>query len=109
MTKAASVAASTINIEYGQDIAYVENVLTRELPLLKSKDQRIIDGPQYIGISALNDSSISLTVICWCEEENIAGVTRYLNKELLNIFYRNNISIPYSHMIVELDEEQKKH
>jgi hypothetical protein len=30
----------------------------------------------------------------------VFGVSRYLNRELLNIFYKYRINIPYPHMVV---------
>lgn len=110
MTKASSIAASTISIEYGQDIGYVEEVLKRELPLLKEENQKILDGPVYGGISSLGDSGVGLTVICWCEEADILGVTRYLNRSLLEIFYRNHINVPYPHVTLDIpktDDQMK--
>ena len=40
------------------------------------------------------------SVSCHCEEKNVFGVSRYLNRELLNIFYKYRINIPYPHMVV---------
>ena len=100
MTKETSVAAATIAIEYGQDIDYVEEVLNRELPLLAEKNNAIIDGPTYLGVSELGDSGISLIVIARCSEQNVRGVNRFLNKELLQIFYRNGINVPFPNVTV---------
>ncbi|MBR2801930.1 MAG: mechanosensitive ion channel [Erysipelotrichaceae bacterium] len=95
MTKETSIASASISIEYGQDIDYVEEVLKRELPLLKDKDPRILDGPDYLGISQLGDSGVSISVIARCSEQDVRGVNRFLNRELLQIFYRNNINVPF--------------
>ena len=43
MTNETSVAAATIGLEYGQDINYVEEVLARELPILKEQNKTILD------------------------------------------------------------------
>ena len=109
MTKETSVAAATIAIEYGQDIDYVEEVLNRELPLLAEKNDAIIDGPTYLGVSELGDSGISLIVIARCSEQNVRGVNRFLNKELLQIFYRNGINVPFPNVTVShLDTAGRK-
>ncbi len=100
MTKASSVAVATISIEYGQDIAYVEEVLKHELPLLKAKNKNILDVPNYGGIKSLDESGVTISVSCHCEEKNVFGVSRYLNRGLLNIFYKYGINIPYPHMVV---------
>ena len=109
MTKEASVAACTISIEYGQDIDYVESVLRHELPLLQEENDQILEGPTYIGISNLGESGIDLMIICKCSEHNIKGVIRYLNKALLQIFYRYSINIPFPNVTVsQLDMSDRK-
>lgn len=109
MTKEASVAASTISIEYGQDIDYVEAVLARELPALKENNPKILDGPTYLGVSALGASGVDLTVICKCFETDVKGVGRYMNREILKIFYRNNINVPFPNVTVsQLDPSGRK-
>ncbi|MBR2540427.1 MAG: mechanosensitive ion channel [Mogibacterium sp.] len=95
MTQEASVAVCNISIEYGQDIDYVEAVLQRELPLLQADNPKILDGPNYNGISELADSGVVLLITCSCSEADIKGVTRYLNRSLLQIFYRNGINVPF--------------
>ncbi len=109
MTKETSVAAATISIEYGQDIDYVEAVLARELPKLREKNHDIIDGPTLLGVSELGDSGISMTVIAWCTEQNVRAMNRFLNKELLQIFYRNNINVPFPNVTISrLDMNGRK-
>ncbi|MBQ6426756.1 MAG: mechanosensitive ion channel family protein [Clostridia bacterium] len=100
MTKEASVATCTISIEYGQDIDYVEAVLNRDLPLLKKKNPQILDGPNYAGVSNLGSSGVDILILCKCYETDIRGVTRYLNKEILQIFYRNGINVPFPNVTV---------
>ena len=109
MTKEASVAACTISIEYGQDIDYVEEVLRRELPLLQEQNSDILDGPEYLGVSNLGESGVDLLIICKCSEHNIKGVIRFLNKALLQIFYRNDINVPFPNITVsQLDMTNRK-
>ena len=100
MTKEASVAGCRISIEYGQDIDYVEGVLTRELPRLRDMNPKILDGPDYLGVAELGESGVTLLVICKCSEQDIRGVTRYLNRELLQIFYRNHINVPFPNVTI---------
>ena len=93
MTKETSVASATIGLEYGQDIDYVEEVLNRELPLLKDENKKILDGPTNLGVSELAERRFTVTVIARCSEQNVRDVNRYLNKALLQIFKRNEIKI----------------
>ena len=109
MTKEASIAMCTISIEYGQDIDYVEEILRRELPLLRARNSDILDGPNYLGVSDLGESGVDLLITCKCSERNIRGVIRFLNKELLQIFYRNDINVPFPNITVsQLDVSDRK-
>ena len=100
MTKEASVARTTIRIEYGQDLERVEQVLAAELPGVRERNPKILDGPTNLGISNLGDSGVDILVICKCSERDVKGVTRYLNREVLQIFYRNGITVPFPHVTV---------
>ncbi|MBR2546095.1 MAG: mechanosensitive ion channel family protein, partial [Erysipelotrichaceae bacterium] len=93
MTKETSVAAATIGLEYGQDIDYVEEVLNRELPILKEENKHILDGPTNLGVSELAERRYTVTVIARCSEQNVRDTNRFLNKALLQIFARNGIRI----------------
>ena len=94
MTKENSVAAVVIGLEYGQNLEYVNEVLERELPLIAEKDSRILEGPINLGISGLEERRATLTVIAYCREKDIHKLNRFLNEEVLDIFYRNGIRVP---------------
>ncbi len=100
MTKEISLAAVNISIEYGQDIDYVEAVLNRDLPALREKNSDILEGPTYAGVSELGDSGVTLTVFAKCSEQHVRGIKRFLNKEVLQIFYRNDINVPFPNITV---------
>ncbi|MBQ1356173.1 MAG: mechanosensitive ion channel family protein, partial [Solobacterium sp.] len=109
MTKETSVAMTTISIEYGQDIEYVEAVLARDLPALKKNNPKLLDGPTYLGVSELGASGVSLRIIAHCREEDVRGMNRYLNREVLQIFYRNGINVPFNNVTLSnLDPSPKK-
>ncbi|MBQ1826418.1 MAG: mechanosensitive ion channel family protein [Erysipelotrichaceae bacterium] len=98
MTKETSVASAAIGVEYGQDLEYVEEVLERELPLLKLNNKKILEGPTNLGVTELAERRLLVTVTARCSEQNIREVNRYLNKSLLQIFYRNGIKVPNQNM-----------
>lgn len=109
MTKEASIASCTISIEYGQDIDYVEAVLRRDLPKLREKNPKILEDPEYLGVSNLGSSGVDLLIICKCSETDIKGVIRYLNREILQIFYRNGINVPFPNVTYsQLNMEGRK-
>ncbi len=100
MTKEASIAITRISIEYGQDLDYVEAVLNRDMPAIKENNPQIIAGPVYRGVGELGDSGVELVITCSCAEADIIAVTRYMNKEILQIFYRNGINVPFPNVTI---------
>ena len=109
MTKEASLAICVVSIEYGQDIDYVEAVLKKELPGLMVKDDRLLDEPTYLGVNALGASGVDLMIMCKCNEVDVRGVTRFMNKEILKIFYRYDINVPFPNVTVsQLDKSGRK-
>ena len=100
MTQEASWAMTYIDIEYGQDLNYVEEVLNRELPKLRKANPLITGGPTYLGVQNLKDSGVELLVACNCNEKDILGVRRFLN---------NGINVPFPNITIStLDKEEKK-
>ena len=109
MTQEASWAMTYIDIEYGQDLNYVEEVLNRELPKLREGNPRITGGPTYFGVQNLKDSGVELLICCNCNEQDILSVRRYLNKGVLQIFYDNGINVPFPNITIStLNNEAKK-
>ncbi|MCQ2564043.1 MAG: mechanosensitive ion channel family protein [Mogibacterium sp.] len=109
MTQEASWAMTNIDIEYGQDLNYVEEVLNRELPKLRKANPLITGGPTYLGVQNLKDSGVELLVACNCNEKDILGVRRFLNKSVLQIFYDNDINVPFPNVTIStLEKEEKK-
>ena len=109
MTRQASYAAVQPAIEYGQDIDYVEAVLKRELPKLKAMDSRLLDYPNYLGVQSLGESGVVLLIVCKCNEEDIKGLTRFLNRAILKIFYQYGINVPFPNVTVsQLDPSGRK-
>lgn len=100
MTKETSVAAIDVSVAYGESLEHVEEVLAEELPKVRSRVKTILDGPYYKGVSGLSGSSVDLKIIAMCREQNRLQLCRDLNRELLLIFNRNNINIPFPQVTV---------
>ena len=109
MTKDASVASCEIDVEYGQDLEYVEKVLEEELPKLKKTIPAILDGPEYKGVNRLGESGVTLVIVAKCNEEDIKAVTRGLNKGILQIFYRNGINVPFPNVTISTLDPHSSH
>ena len=109
MTKEASLAVTNIEIEYGQDLEYVEAVLRRDLPVLKEKNPMILSGPEYAGVSGLHGSGVELRIFTYCNEKDIMPINRFMNREVYQIFVRNGISIPFTNVTISnLDTQGRR-
>ena len=76
--------------------------------LLKKKNPKILDGPIYLGVSKLGESGVDILIICKCHEQDILDMGRYLNREVLLIFYNNGINVPFPNVTVsELDASSR--
>ena len=109
MTQEASWAMCYIDIEYGQDMNYVEEVLKRELPKVRERDPRITGGPDFLGVTDLKDSGVQLLIACNCNEQDILQIRRYLNRSVLQIFYDNDINVPFPNVTISsINTESRK-
>ncbi len=95
-----SVAKCTMSIEYSESIEKVEILIRDYLDVLKAKIPSIIEGPFYKGVNSLSASSVDLLFVAKCKEEDIYQVQRELNRELKLMFDRENISIPFTQVVV---------
>ena len=78
-------------MQYDQDVSHVEDIINSALPKLKEKNRQIIDGPTNIGITQLGNIRYAFTVTAGCSEKDVGSVTRFLNRELIEILYKNGI------------------
>ena len=112
MTCQLSVAAIEVSIEYGESLERVEAILNDNLTKIKEAIPEIVEGPFYLGVSALADSSVNLKFIARCDENAKYQVERALNREFKLLFDRHNINIPFPQVVVNQPvkfEEATKH
>lgn len=103
-----SFAISEISIEYSADIDKVEEIIKKNLPMIKEKIPTIVSGPVYDGVDQLGDSAVVVRVVAHCEEKNRMSVRRLLNKELKKILDANGISIPFPQLVVHQAKQNKE-
>ncbi|MDD8048142.1 MAG: mechanosensitive ion channel family protein [Thomasclavelia sp.] len=108
MTKQRSYVWLDIGIDYGESLERVENILGKELPLLKDKLPSIEDGPYYKGVTELAASSVNIRILAECQEANRIQLTRDLNREIKLIFDKYDINIPYPQVVVNQPKVFKK-
>ena len=59
-----------------------------------------MEGPFYKGLNKLNNSGVELKIVANCLEKYKFQVLRDLNREIKLLFDKNDISIPFPHLVV---------
>ncbi len=101
-----STAISDVGIEYSEDIHKVEALLQKNLVEMKKKIPEIIEGPYYMGVEALADSSVVVRLQARCDEINKNRVRRSMNREIKLLFDQEGINIPFNQLVVHEIEEK---
>lgn len=108
MTKEVSYASCDVGIEYGESLERVENILAEELPNIRKRLPKAIDGPFYKGVVELGDNSVTIRIVVQCTEGDRAQLERDLNREMKLLFDKHDISIPFPQVVINEPAEYKK-
>lgn len=103
-----SQAISDISIEYEADLVKVEDIVKKHLSDIKKNVPEIVEGPYYMGVEQLADSSIVMRVTARCDEINKNRVRRSMNRELKLLFDKEGINIPFPQLVVHESDHTKK-
>ena len=80
-------------------------MLREELP--KLKDNRLISGPAYNGVTEFGEQAMRLSIGFRCEEKNKFGLSNWLSTEVYRIFREHGIELgrhPLDDFITEYEE-----
>ena len=105
MTKELSYATCDMDIEYGESLERVENILETEFPNIRRRLPAILDGPFYKGVVSLADNSVTIRVVVQCAESSRGQLERDLRREMKLIFDEYEINIPYPQVVVHEPRE----
>ena len=106
-TKELSIAKCYVGIGYETRIENVEAVIADNIEHIKEKIPAIVEGPFYMGVSELGESSVNLLFVAKCKENDIYQVQRDMNREIKILFDDNNINIPFNQVVVHMGEDDK--
>ena len=96
-----------ISITYEEDISRVEKLFEEHREELKARLPRVIDGPDYKGVSNLGESSVDLLFGATCKEDDFFQVQRDMRGVLRMFFMEQGIDIPFPQLDVHFDKEVK--
>jgi len=102
-----SPAICDISINYSEDIKRVEEIIIKNLPLIKNKIPDIEEGPYYRGVQSLADSGVVIRIFAKTQELKRYQVTRDLNREMKMLFDANNIGIPFNQLVIHVEKEKE--
>ena len=103
-----SMVTVSIGCAYEEDIVRVEGVIAGAMEEIGKKIPNITKGPIYKGVDNISASSIDFLVLCFCKEAERFQVTRDLKRELLLLFRENDITIPYTQVSVNPQNDNNR-
>ena len=80
-----------IRSDYPVDV--IRELLERELPAIGEKNDKILRGPVFEGITKIEDGRMTLSIETECRQADAHKVKLYLNSELQKLFAKNGIRI----------------
>lgn len=102
-----SKAVCLIDISYKQDYKKFEEMMKKNLSKIKEEIPLIRKGPFFDGIEKFQESGVTVRIVAWTNEIERFFVTRQLNKQLLLLFEKNNIEIPYPQVVVHTEKQKR--
>lgn len=108
LTRAPSLITISVRASYNEDIEHVEAIIARELPKVKEKIPALTMGPEYRSIKAFDNAGIEFFFIARCNEEDRFQTTRDLNRELYQMFVKNDIFITYNQIVVNPPDPRRQ-
>lgn len=100
LSSKSSVVVVEVGIEYGEDLEKLEAMLEDELKEMGKRVKVFKGAPQYMGVSALANSSVNLKFSVNCKEDDRFAAERALNREIYLLFQKHNINIPFPQVTI---------
>ena len=97
-----STAKALIDIEYGESLERVEEVIKSKLPEMTIEG--VIGDISYDGVATLGASGVTLQFTANCYEGDIFAVQREMNKRLKVMFDENGVGIPFNQLVVHMEK-----
>ena len=100
-SKAASKAVCDAPVAYGENLEHAEKVLNAILDKIPEKyPDKFKKRPEYIGVQALDSSSVNLRVVAEVEEKDVFAAARVINREIKTGFDAAGVEIPFQQVVV---------
>ena len=91
LNKMDSEAQISIKISANESLEKVRDVMEKNLPEIGKKNDRILSGPHYVGVTEFSGTQITILITAKCQEEDLYPVTGFLNEEICELLMREGI------------------
>ncbi len=89
-----------VKVPHKENINKVINIIEGVCDKITEANDTIVEGPSVLGVTSLDESGVSITVIAKTTPMDQWALERQLRKEIKEAFDRENIEIPYSRIIL---------
>ncbi|MFV0469040.1 MAG: mechanosensitive ion channel family protein [Dysgonomonas sp.] len=83
----------TLNLAYGNDLDNLKAILTT---LIDAEPKILKDPATFVGITAIYNGNIDITIRSWVKNEDFVAVSTYLNEAIYNTLSEKGIYVPSS-------------
>ena len=94
-------------VDWSFGISYGDNYVLAHETLMKfmTEDQRILNDPEpFVGLGAMADSSVNITVRAWVSTDDYWGVFFDMNKRVYEEFPKLGLNFPFPQMDVHVNK-----
>lgn len=88
-----TVFSINLNIRSDYPIDVIRDLLDNHLPVIGASNSKILSGPDFIGITRIEDGRMTLSIETVCQQADVHKTRLYLTSELQKLFAKNGIRI----------------
>lgn len=103
-----SMAVVKVVISYDEDIDKVISLLEEKLPAMNESFPEIIEGPNVIGVTELQDKGVEIQINAKTKAEGHYAIERALRKRVIQILSERNIRIPYPQIVFQESRKESQ-
>ena len=100
MTSELSAVVCIVQIEYGESLKRVERIISDNIGAIRASIPALKKGPDYVGVTELGSSGVSLKFLAYCSEQDRFQAERDLNRAVKLMFDENGINIPFTQVVL---------
>ena len=96
-----------VGIPYEEDIPRIEKLFAEHKEELHKRLPKVIEGPDYMGVANLSDSSVDLQFGAYCKEDDFFQVQRDMRGVIKTFLEEHGIYVPFPQVVLHNAEEKE--